>query len=173
VKRRGEFQGRDLHYGIKSHKDCHDDLDVSGERAALRQHAQEPLRDPRQGAGVLRGEEDRAHRAHRFAPLPRHVPAKPASTDRLRHGEGQTFDELKARIAKTLDFIDSAKPAQIDGSEAKEIVLKLGGREVKFSGMQYLLGSAYPNFYFHAVTAYDILRHNGVEIGKRDFLGNP
>ena len=85
----------------------------------------------------------------------------------------QTFDELKARIAKTIDFIDSAKPAQIDGSEAKEIVLKLGGREVKFSGMQYLLGSAYPNFYFHAVTAYDILRHNGVEIGKRDFVGNP
>ncbi|HXM82636.1 MAG TPA: DUF1993 domain-containing protein [Burkholderiales bacterium] len=85
----------------------------------------------------------------------------------------QTFAELKARIAKTLDFIESAKPAQIDGTEAKEIVLKLGGREVTFNGMQYLLGFAHPNFYFHATTAYNILRHNGVEIGKRDFIGNP
>ena len=57
--------------------------------------------------------------------------------------------------------------------EAKEIVLKLRDREVKFSGVQYLLGFAHPNFYFHATTAYDILRHNGVDIGKRDFIGNP
>ena len=85
----------------------------------------------------------------------------------------QTFDELKARIAKTIDFIDSASPAQIDGSEAKEIVLKLRDREVKYNGLQYLLGFAHPNFYFHATTAYDILRHNGVDIGKRDFIGNP
>jgi hypothetical protein len=85
----------------------------------------------------------------------------------------ETFAELKARIAKTLDFVQTFKPAQIDGSEDKAIHLKLGQREVDFKGMQYLLGHALPNFYFHVVTAYDILRHNGVEIGKRDYLGNP
>jgi len=85
----------------------------------------------------------------------------------------QTFPELKARIAKTIDFIGTIKPAQIDGSEDKEIMLKLGGKDVKFTGMQYLLGHATPNFYFHVTTVYNILRHNGVEIGKRDFIGNP
>ena len=85
----------------------------------------------------------------------------------------QSFAELKARIAKTIAFVKSIQPAQIDGSEDREIVLKLGGTEVKFKGMQYLLGFALPNFYFHVVTAYDILRHGGVEIGKRDYIGNP
>jgi hypothetical protein len=85
----------------------------------------------------------------------------------------QTFAELKARIAKTLDFVESLKPAQIDGSEDREVVLKLRGQDVKFNGLQYLLGFAYPNFYFHVTTAYNILRHNGVEIGKRDYIGNP
>ena len=83
----------------------------------------------------------------------------------------QTFAELKARIAKTIDFIDSVKPAQIDGSEGKEIVLKLRSGEVKLEGLQYLMAFATPNFYFHATTVYSILRHNGVEVGKRDFLG--
>jgi hypothetical protein len=85
----------------------------------------------------------------------------------------QTFAELKARIAKTLDFVESLKPVQIDGSEDREVVLKLRGQDVKFNGLQYLLGFAYPNFYFHVTTAYNILRHNGVEIGKRDYIGNP
>jgi hypothetical protein len=84
----------------------------------------------------------------------------------------KSFDELKARIAKTLAFVESIKPAQIDGSEARTVELKLGRMEVKWQGMQYLLGFALPNFYFHAVTAYDILRHNGVELAKRDFIGN-
>jgi len=83
----------------------------------------------------------------------------------------QTFAELQARIARTIDFINTIKPAQIDGSEGKEIVLKLGAREVKFTGMQYLLGHATPNFYFHVTTAYNILRHNGVELAKGDFIG--
>src|SRR5689334_7621366 len=61
----------------------------------------------------------------------------------------QTFAELKARIAKTLDFVDSVKPAQIDGTEAKEVVLKMRAGDVKFNRMQYLLGHAWPNFYFH------------------------
>jgi hypothetical protein len=85
----------------------------------------------------------------------------------------KTFDELKARIAKTLAFIASVKAAQIDGSEDREVVLKQQGKDVPFTGLQYLFGSAWPNFYFHAVTTYNILRHNGVELGKRDFLGNP
>ena len=85
----------------------------------------------------------------------------------------ETIAELKARIAKTIDFVSSIKPAQIDGSEDKDIHLKLGPREVDWKGMQYLLGFALPNFYFHVVTAYDILRHNGVEIGKRDYIGTP
>ena len=85
----------------------------------------------------------------------------------------KTFDELKARIAKTVAFIETFKPAQIDGTEDKALTIKLGPREVHWKGMQYLLGFALPNFYFHAATAYDILRHNGVELAKRDFIGNP
>ena len=85
----------------------------------------------------------------------------------------KSFDELKVRIAKTIAFIEGVKAAQIDGSEDKEIILKLQGKDVPFKGMQYLLGFAWPNFYFHAATAYNILRHNGVEIGKRDFIGTP
>jgi hypothetical protein len=83
----------------------------------------------------------------------------------------QTLAELKARIAKTVAFIESVKPAQVDGSEAKEIVMKMRAGEVRFEGLQYLMAFAYPNFYFHVTTAYAILRHNGVEVGKRDFLG--
>ena len=85
----------------------------------------------------------------------------------------ETIADLKARLAKTIDFVGSFKPAQIDGSEDKDIHLKLGPREVNWKGMQYLLGFALPNFYFHVVTAYDILRHNGVEVGKRDYIGTP
>jgi hypothetical protein len=85
----------------------------------------------------------------------------------------QTFAELKARIAKTIAFVQSVKPAQLDGSEDKDITLKLGGKDTTFKGMQYLLGHALPNFYFHVTTAYNILRHNGVEIGKKDYIGNP
>ena len=83
----------------------------------------------------------------------------------------QTFAELKARIAKTVDFIGSVSAAKINGSEEREIVLKMRAGDMKFTGLEYLLGFAYPNFYFHATTAYDILRHNGVDVGKRDFLG--
>ena len=85
----------------------------------------------------------------------------------------KTFEELQARIATTLEFIATVKPAQVDGSEEKEVVLKLQGKDVPFKGLQYLLGFAWPNFYFHATTVYAILRHNGVEVGKRDFIGTP
>ena len=82
-----------------------------------------------------------------------------------------TFAELQARLAKTIAFLDSLTPAQIDGSEDKDIHLKLRTREVTFKGQPYLLTFVYPNFFFHVTTAYDILRHNGVEVGKMDFLG--
>ncbi|OGA14767.1 MAG: hypothetical protein A3H32_16410 [Betaproteobacteria bacterium RIFCSPLOWO2_02_FULL_63_19] len=85
----------------------------------------------------------------------------------------QTFPELKARIAKAIEFVQSIRPEQIDGTEDKDIRLKRHGRDTTLTGMQYLLGNAIPHFYFHVTTAYNILRHNGVEIGKRDYLGNP
>ena len=85
----------------------------------------------------------------------------------------QTLAELKARIARTLDFVASVPAAKIDGSEEREVVMKMRGQDVKFSGLQYLFGHAWPNFYFHVTTAYNILRANEVELGKRDFIGNP
>lgn len=85
----------------------------------------------------------------------------------------KTLADLKARIAKTVAFIQSVPAAKIDGSEDKEIVIKRGDKETRYKGMQFLLGHALPNFYFHVTTAYNILRHNGIEIGKRDYLGNP
>ena len=85
----------------------------------------------------------------------------------------QTIPELKARIARTLDFIGSVPAARIDGSEEREVVLKMRSGEQKYTGLQYLAGHALPNFYFHVTTAYNILRANGVDIGKRDYIGNP
>jgi len=82
----------------------------------------------------------------------------------------KSFGELQARIARTLDLLDTFKPSDIDGSEDRTIEIKGRTRELSFSGMQYLLHFALPNFYFHVTTAYDILRHNGVPLGKPDFL---
>ena len=81
-----------------------------------------------------------------------------------------TFPELKARVAKTLAFLDTIKPDQMDGSEAKVFTIKVGPNDMTFTGHDYLMHFAIPNFYFHAATAYGILRHNGLEIGKRDFM---
>jgi len=82
-----------------------------------------------------------------------------------------TFADLKARIAKTADFIQSIPQTALDGTEDKEIILKVGGNEMKFAGRDYLISFVLPNFYFHVTTAYAILRHCGVELGKKDFLG--
>ena len=84
-----------------------------------------------------------------------------------------TFAALRERIAKTTGFVGSVTAAEVDGSEAKEITLTVGGRPMTFDGQRYLLYFALPNFFFHVTTAYDILRHNGVELGKRDFMGAP
>ena len=83
-----------------------------------------------------------------------------------------SFDELKARLAKTADFLEGLKPAQIDGSEGREITLPIGGESMTFKGQPYLVNFGLPNLYFHATTAYAILRQCGVEIGKRDFIGS-
>jgi hypothetical protein len=84
----------------------------------------------------------------------------------------KTFEELQQRIAKTVDYVKAFKPAQFEGAEAKDITFPSGpGKTTTLKGQQYLSNFALPNFYFHAVTAHGILRHNGVEIGKRDFLG--
>jgi len=82
-----------------------------------------------------------------------------------------TFEELEARIAKTLSYIQGFKPGQIDGSDDKQITLNLHGNVFEFTGADYLTRWALPNFFFHTTTAYAILRHAGVEIGKRDFMG--
>ncbi len=85
----------------------------------------------------------------------------------------QSFDELRARLVKTIAFVESFSAEQFDGSEDRDISLRAGGKDLAFKGMPYLIGYAIPNFYFHLVTAYNILRHNGVEIGKGDYLGKP
>jgi len=82
-----------------------------------------------------------------------------------------TFADLKARIARTIEFVQSFKPGDIDGSEDRDISLTAGSRELRFNGQQYLVSFVLPNFYFHVTTAYAILRHCGLPIGKRDFLG--
>jgi uncharacterized protein len=83
----------------------------------------------------------------------------------------KTFAELQERIKKTTDFVQTFKAAQIDGSEERDVKLSVGGQPVTFKGQPYLIHFVLPNFYFHATTAYAILRHNGVELGKRDFVG--
>ncbi|MFA5921324.1 MAG: DUF1993 domain-containing protein [Methylococcaceae bacterium] len=83
-----------------------------------------------------------------------------------------TFPELQARIAKTVAFLQSVSAEQINGSEERTVTLKIHGKEIGFLGQPYLLHYVLPNFYFHITTAYAILRHNGLEIGKMDFVGN-
>ncbi len=81
-----------------------------------------------------------------------------------------TFAQLQARITKVLGIVESFTPEQLEGSENREISIKIPTGELKFSGLDYVTGWAMPNFYFHATTAYAILRHNGIELGKKDFL---
>lgn len=83
----------------------------------------------------------------------------------------KTFAELIERVKKTIAFLQTLKPEQIDGSEDREIQIKRGETVNTYTGQELLLGRTLPNFYFHVTTAYDILRHNGVALGKKDFLG--
>lgn len=82
-----------------------------------------------------------------------------------------SFTDLKARLTKTIAFLNTIKPEQVNGSEDKQIVLHLGPNTLEFSGLDYLLNFATANVYFHVTTAYAILRHNGLDIGKKDFMG--
>jgi hypothetical protein len=82
-----------------------------------------------------------------------------------------SFPELIARIDKTIAYLKTFKPDQIDGSEERTISLKLGGKPMTFQGMPYLLNLVLPNIYFHTTTAYNILRHCGVDVGKNNYLG--
>jgi hypothetical protein len=97
---------------------------------------------------------------------------------RLTHSEvpatpdtEKTFEELRQRLAKAADYVKAFKPAQFDGADTKDITFPVGPSSMTLKGQQFLNNFAFPNFYFHAATAHGILRHNGVEIGKRDFLG--
>ncbi len=84
----------------------------------------------------------------------------------------KSFEELQQRLAKTIDYVKSFGPDQFEGAEARDITFPTGpGKTTTLKGQQYLSNFALPNFYFHAATAHGILRHNGVEVGKRDFLG--
>ena len=82
-----------------------------------------------------------------------------------------TLEDLKARVQKTLAFVQTFEAKQIDGTEEKDITLKFGPTEYKFKGLGYLLNMVIPNVFFHQTMAYALLRHNGVELGKKDFLG--
>ena len=82
-----------------------------------------------------------------------------------------SFEEMKTRIDKTVDFLKTLKPAQLDGKDETQITVTVGGQPRPFKAQNYLYHLAMPNFYFHITTAYNILRELGIEIGKRDFMG--
>ncbi|WP_025917609.1 DUF1993 family protein [Herminiimonas sp. CN] len=107
------------------------------------------------------------------ADFARGVSARLAGVAVPAYGEGEkTFADLQTMIGNTLAFLDGLNAAQCDGSEAREIVLRPGTpKEKKLSGQAYLLHYGLPQFFFHVTTAYAILRHNGVEIGKKDYMG--
>jgi hypothetical protein len=83
----------------------------------------------------------------------------------------KSLAELITRVEKSVAFLNSIKPEQVDGTEGKSVTVKTPAGETQFTGIDLLLKRALPNFYFHCTTAYDILRHNGVDLGKRDFMG--
>jgi hypothetical protein len=85
--------------------------------------------------------------------------------------EETTFADLQKRVADTLAYIESVDPKAFEGSEDRTIELKFPAGTLTFVGEDYLLGFALPNFFFHVVTAYDVLRHKGVQIGKLDYIG--
>ena len=98
--------------------------------------------------------------------------ARLAQVDIPKHPDTETtFAELKARIAKTLDFLKTVTPAQVQGAEARTIEIKFPNGSWKFTGLSYLTDFVLPNFYFHLSMVYALLRNNGVDVGKGDFLG--
>jgi hypothetical protein len=84
----------------------------------------------------------------------------------------KTFDDLRARLNKALDYLATYRPSDLDGLDEKLVTLKVRGADTQVAAEEYLFHNVYPNFFFHVATAYDILRHNGVPVGKRDFVGS-
>lgn len=84
----------------------------------------------------------------------------------------KTIDELRARIARTIDYLSGFAPGALEGSEDRDIKVPAGERTLEFKGLAFVQRWAIPNVFFHVTTAYNILRHNGVDIGKRDYLGS-
>jgi uncharacterized protein len=82
-----------------------------------------------------------------------------------------TYAELQARVAKTVEYLQTVDRSLIDGAEEREVTMKVRGNELKFTAQRYLLQFSLPNFFFHLTTAYDVLRHSGVPVGKLDYLG--
>ena len=106
------------------------------------------------------------------ADLAKGAAARLAGVEVPKHDDTEkTFADLKARLANTVAFVQSVQPNDIDGSEDRGINLTLGEHTMSFKGQPYMVHFVMPNFYFHCTTAYDILRHCGVELGKRDFIG--
>src|SRR5690606_33272726 len=100
--------------------------------------------------------------------------ARLAGVENPRYEDNETtIAQLKERIARTRAFVQGLTPAQFADAATRTIELKVGGKELKLDGQTYLLHYGTPNLYFHLTTAYDILRHAGVELGKRDFIGAP
>ena len=100
------------------------------------------------------------------------APARLAGVENPKHEDTEkTFAELKARCHKVRDFLATLTPEQFEGSEKKIITIPIAGTPHDFVGLPYLSGFAFPNFYFHSTTAYNLLRHAGVTVGKRDFIG--
>jgi hypothetical protein len=98
--------------------------------------------------------------------------ARLAGAEPVKFEDTETsFEQLMARVARTIDLLKTFGPEQIDGSEERDITITVGGQPRTFKGLAYLQHFALPNFFFHDTTAYAILRHNGIEIGKRDFVG--
>ncbi len=98
--------------------------------------------------------------------------ARLGGTDMPKWSDNEaTFADVHARIKKSLEFLSTFKQEQFEGCETRELEIELGSHTVKFTGQSYLLGFVLPNFYFHMTTAYNLLRHNGLDLGKRDFNG--
>jgi hypothetical protein len=100
------------------------------------------------------------------------APSRLAGREVPRYEDNEaSFAELQARIAKTRDYLSTFRKDEFEGAEDRTVTLKVAGNEAQFKGAKYLLDVAMPNFYFHITTAYNILRHNGVPLGKGNFLG--
>ncbi len=171
---------------IAHHESFHS---LAGRRAGLA-HAEPDARVPRQGRRVCGSQEVRHERARQRAPRARHAAvhvkqiqiasdnakfgvARLAGVDAPKFEDNEkTLDELRARIKKTIDFIKSVPASAFEGGEDRDIKIVVPNRTFEMKGLTYLRGWVLPNVLFHVTTAYLILRHNGVDVGKRDFLGD-